>query len=66
MSLTRIILSSGRTIELSELRLSSTYSGLLEGYPCKPVNDMQIAALLRTAEGPTPVHLIPPDRKSVV
>ncbi|TYB58548.1 hypothetical protein FXF51_36265 [Nonomuraea sp. PA05] len=60
MSLTRIVLSSGRTIELSELRLSSTYDGLLEGYPCKPVNDMEIAALLRIAEGTSPVHLIPP------
>ncbi|MEV6156979.1 hypothetical protein AB0L53_42230 [Nonomuraea sp. NPDC052129] len=66
MSLSRIVLSSGRSIELSELRLSSTYGGMLEGYPCKPVNDMKVRGLLRTAERAfpaTPVHLVPPCRE---
>lgn len=63
MSLSRIILLSGRSIELTELRMSSTYGGLLEGYPCKPINDMKISGLQRQAERAfpsTPVHLVPP------
>ncbi|KUO19636.1 hypothetical protein [Streptomyces dysideae] len=66
MSLTRVVLSSGRSIDLSELRISSTYGGMLEGYPCKPVNDMKIKGLLHTAERAfpaTPVHLVPPPRE---
>ncbi|MGP4043478.1 hypothetical protein [Streptomyces sp. 2A115] len=66
MALTRVVLSSGRSIELAELRLSSTYGGMLEGYPCKPVNDMKIKSLLRTAErafSTGPVHLVPPPRE---
>jgi hypothetical protein len=62
MPLSRVVLSSGRSIELSELRLSSTYDGMLEGYPCKPINDMKVGSLLRTAERAfpsTPVHLVP-------
>lgn len=65
MSLTRLALSSGRSIDLSELRFSSTYGGMLEGYPCKPVNDMKIKGLLLTAERAfpsSPVHLVPPVR----
>ncbi|MBL1083749.1 hypothetical protein JK359_17540 [Streptomyces actinomycinicus] len=66
MSLSRIVLSSGRTIELSELMLSSTYGGMLEGYPCRLVNDMKVNGLLRAAERAhprTPVHLVPPSRE---
>ncbi|MFJ8189755.1 hypothetical protein ACIQ8D_08255 [Streptomyces sp. NPDC096094] len=66
MSLTRVVLSSGRSIDLTELRLTSTYGGLLEGYPCRPVNDLRIKALQRTAERmspTTPVHLVPPHRE---
>ncbi|MFE0256631.1 hypothetical protein [Streptomyces sp. NPDC059010] len=69
MSLTRVILTSGRSLDLSELRFSSTYGGMLEGlegYPCKPVNDMKIKGLVRTAEQArpsTPVHLVPPPRE---
>ncbi|MFG3662490.1 hypothetical protein [Streptomyces sp. NPDC047706] len=65
MSLTRVVLSSGRSIELTELRMSSTYAGMLEGYPCAPVNDMKINALIRGAQRAYPtrrVHLIPPPR----
>lgn len=65
MSLTRLVLMSGRSIDLSELRLSSTYGGMLEGYPCKLVNEMKIKGLLRAAEEAhpaTPVHLVPPPR----
>ncbi|MGW3347229.1 hypothetical protein ACWDA3_28340 [Nonomuraea rubra] len=66
MSLSSIVLSSGRPIELVELRLSSTYGGMLEGYPCRPVNDMVVGGLLRAAERAfpaTPVHLLPPARE---
>ncbi|NNN32833.1 hypothetical protein HLK59_21195 [Streptomyces sp. S3(2020)] len=66
MSLARLVLTSGRSIELSELRLSSTYGGLLEGYPCKPVNEMKIRGLLRSAEREfpgSPVHLVTPARE---
>lgn len=49
MPLSSLALSSGRSIELSELRLSSTYGGMLEGYPCKPINDMKTRSLLRIA-----------------
>ncbi|MBO4258920.1 hypothetical protein GRC12_34410 [Streptomyces griseorubiginosus] len=66
MSLTRVILTSGRSVELTELRLSSTYGRMLEGYPCRLVNDMKIKGLLHTAERvfpTTPVHLVPPARE---
>ncbi|MEV0638030.1 hypothetical protein AB0I77_24425 [Streptomyces sp. NPDC050619] len=66
MSLSRVVLTSGRSLDLSELRFSSTYGGMLEGYPCKPVNDMKIKGLLRAAEHAfptTPVHLVPPPRE---
>ncbi|MET9834623.1 hypothetical protein ABZ078_36255 [Streptomyces sp. NPDC006385] len=66
MSLTRVVLTSGRSLDLSELRLCSTYGGMLEGYPCKPINDMTIKGLVRTAERAhpsAPVHLVPPPRE---
>ena len=66
MSLTRVVLSSGRSVDLAELRFSSTYGGMLEGYPCKPLNDMVIKGLLHTAEHTcptTPIHLVPPPRE---
>ncbi|GAA3795805.1 hypothetical protein GCM10022403_032140 [Streptomyces coacervatus] len=68
-SLTRVVLASGRSVDLAELRLSSTYGGMPEGcpgYPCKPVNDMVIKSLLSTAEHTfptTPIHLVPPRRE---
>ncbi|MDL5202551.1 hypothetical protein [Streptomyces sp. ALI-76-A] len=66
MSLSRVVLVSGRSLDLSELRFSSTYGGLLEGYPCKPLNDMRIKGLVGEAGRafPTaPVHLVPPPRE---
>ncbi|MEV0175043.1 hypothetical protein AB0I00_28490 [Streptomyces sp. NPDC050803] len=66
MSLTRVVLTSGRSLDLAELQLSSTYGGMLEGYPCKPVNEMKLRGLLHCAERDhptTPVHLIPPTRE---
>ncbi|MFJ4469788.1 hypothetical protein ACIP2X_20260 [Streptomyces sp. NPDC089424] len=66
MSLTKIALSRGRSIELTELRMSSTYGDLLEGYPCAPVNDMRINALVRSTQRAYPttrVHLVPPPRE---
>ncbi|WP_093802885.1 hypothetical protein [Streptomyces sp. Wb2n-11] len=63
MSLSRTVLLSGRSIELTELQMSSTYAGMLEGYPCKPINDMKVSGLQRKAErafSSAPVHLVPP------
>ncbi len=65
MPLSHIVLASGHSIDLIELRMSSTYGGMLEGYPCKPVNDMRVRGLQRQAEHAfpsMPVHLIPPSR----
>ncbi|MGW0150165.1 hypothetical protein ACWDVU_31820 [Streptomyces sp. NPDC003333] len=64
MSLTRVTLTSGRSLDLAELRLASTYGGMLEGYPCKLVNDMTVHGLLSNARHThpsSPVHLVPPD-----
>ncbi|ELP70484.1 hypothetical protein ACKI1I_45970 [Streptomyces turgidiscabies] len=66
MSLSRIVLPSGRSIELIELRMSSTYGGMLEGYPCKRINDMKVSGLQWQAERAfpsTPFHLVPPSRE---
>ncbi|MFZ4190881.1 hypothetical protein [Streptomyces pseudogriseolus] len=66
MALSRVLLTSGRSVDLTELRLSSTYGGVLEGYPCTPLNDLAIAGLVRSAEHAhpgVPVHLIPPARE---
>ncbi|MET9686170.1 hypothetical protein [Streptomyces coeruleorubidus] len=65
LALARLVLASGRSVDLAELRFTSTYGDLLEGYPCKPVNDLRIRGLLRTAARArpgTPVHLVPPPR----
>ncbi|MER5307251.1 hypothetical protein ABT034_05610 [Streptomyces sp. NPDC002773] len=66
MSLSHIALSSGRSIRLTELRMSSTYGGMLEGYPCKRINDRKVSWLQRQAEHAfpsIPVHLVPPSRE---
>jgi hypothetical protein len=66
MSMTRITLTSGRTVALSELRLSATYGGMLEGYPFRMLNDRRIAAAVRGAEldfPQRPVHLVEPVRE---
>ncbi|GLW73109.1 hypothetical protein Kpho02_54080 [Kitasatospora phosalacinea] len=66
MSLTRVLLTSGRSIRLDEVRMSSTYGGLLEGYPCRRVNDWSIRSLRDAAvrQYPSlPVHLVEPVRE---
>ncbi|MFJ1972759.1 hypothetical protein ACIO93_29225 [Streptomyces sp. NPDC087903] len=66
MSLTGVVLSSGRPVDLCELRLTSTYGAIPEGYPCRPVNDLRIKDLLATAERAfplSPLHLVPPSRE---
>ncbi|QWB24562.1 hypothetical protein KJK29_19285 [Streptomyces koelreuteriae] len=73
MALARLVLASGRSVDLADLRFTSTYGDLLsacvdplEGYPCRPVNDLRIRELLRAAERShpgTPVHLVPPSRE---
>ncbi|MFG2955486.1 hypothetical protein ACGF5O_17390 [Streptomyces sp. NPDC048291] len=49
MSLTRVVLASGRSIDLSHLRLSSRYGGLPEGYPHRALNDRRVGRLLAAA-----------------
>ncbi|MGW8955734.1 hypothetical protein [Streptomyces sp. NPDC055709] len=66
MSLSHIALLSGRSIELTDLRMFTTYGGMLEGYPCKPINDMTVRGLQWQAERTfpsTPVYLVPPSRE---
>ncbi|MFD8727786.1 hypothetical protein [Streptomyces sp. NPDC059611] len=66
MSLSRLTLSSGRSIELTELRMSSTYGGMLEGYPCQRINEVKMSGLIQQAEHAfpfAPVHLVPPTRE---
>ncbi|MFG2789124.1 hypothetical protein [Streptomyces sp. NPDC048419] len=65
MSLTRVVLATGRCVDLAEVRFTSTYGGL-DGYPCKPFNDLVIKGLLSATERSfpaTPVHLVPPPRE---
>ncbi|WP_405008068.1 hypothetical protein OHV13_31885 [Kitasatospora purpeofusca] len=65
MALTKIHLSSGRSIELSTVRLSSTYGGLLEGYPFRRINDRKLERALadaRDAAPLVPAHLVTPVR----
>jgi hypothetical protein len=65
MSLTRVVLATGRSVDLAEVRFTSTYGGL-DGYPCKPYNDLVIKGLLSATERSfptTPVHLVPPPRE---
>jgi hypothetical protein len=45
MALARISLISGRSIELTRLTISSTYAGLLEGYPNRRMNDSLLKGL---------------------
>ena len=64
MPLTSVVLSSGRSIRLSQVRLTSTYGGMLEGYPNKRINDRIVNGLLQTAVERaypgTPIHLVSP------
>ncbi|MFF7588126.1 hypothetical protein ACFZCK_11660 [Kitasatospora purpeofusca] len=65
MALTKIHLSSGRSVELSDVRLSSTYGGFLEGYPFRRFNDLKLERTLRDAREAapsTPAHLVDPVR----
>ncbi|MBM9506422.1 hypothetical protein [Actinacidiphila acididurans] len=46
--------------------MSSTCGGMLEGYPCKRINDWKVSSLQRQAEhafSTRPVHLVPPSRE---
>ncbi|MFK0258538.1 hypothetical protein [Streptomyces sp. NPDC090445] len=61
--LTRLTLSSGRSVALWELRLSSTYGGLLEGYPYARMNRFKLDGLVKRAGNAFPahpVHLVEP------
>jgi hypothetical protein len=65
VTLAWISLSSGRSVELTSLTISSTYGGLLEGYPNARMNDALTARLGRRREfahGSQPVHVITPPR----
>ncbi|WAL65902.1 hypothetical protein ORV05_34450 [Amycolatopsis cynarae] len=65
MTLTQVTLNSGRDIELTRLDVFSTYDGMLEGYPCKLINDHLLARLTeRDQPGyrSQPIHVITPPR----
>ena len=60
------MLGSGREVELSALHLSSTYGGLIEGYPFAGLNDRLVARLDGQANRlfpHCPVHMVRPDRR---
>ncbi|MEH0980911.1 hypothetical protein [Micromonospora sp. CPCC 205556] len=65
MTLSHVELASGRLLRLREVRMRSTYGGLLEGYPCKRLNDRILSGVdsmaRRTWPG-TPVQVIEPVR----
>lgn len=45
--------------------MSSTYGGMIEGYPCARINDLKVAWLRRQAEQASssgPFHLVTPSR----
>ncbi|GLW97015.1 hypothetical protein [Microtetraspora sp. NBRC 16547] len=65
MALAYVELASGRELGLSDIHLSSTYDGLLEGYPCAWVNERAMSGLghwARTRYPSMPFHLIDPPR----
>ena len=65
MALAWIELASGRSVELTNLTIGSTYGGMLEGYPNARMNDALIARLGRRrgpAGGSLPAHVITPPR----
>ncbi|MFC8717157.1 hypothetical protein [Kitasatospora sp. NPDC057198] len=66
MLLTEVLLSSGRSIRLDEVRMSTTYGGMLEGYPCRRVNDWSVEHLrgaLTRYYPSIPAHLVEPVRE---
>ncbi|WP_371494192.1 hypothetical protein OG871_03695 [Kitasatospora sp. NBC_00374] len=65
MTLAHFVLASGRSIELQDVRMSSTYGGLLEGYPFRRWNDRILERLVKNAGqgGTRPVHLVEPVRE---
>ncbi|MET9606492.1 hypothetical protein ABZZ17_15645 [Streptomyces sp. NPDC006512] len=63
--LSHIRLASGRTAEVSEIRLRTTYGDMLEGYPFARLNDLNLSGLLHRAAQAfpgIPAHLVPPRR----
>lgn len=65
MTLAWIDLASGRSIELTDLKISSTYGGFLEGYPNARMNDALVEGLGRRRESPywsQPACVIAPPR----
>ncbi|CAN3978525.1 hypothetical protein [Kitasatospora purpeofusca] len=67
MALAQVVLASGRSVELSILRMAETYDGLLMGYPTREMNDGIVAEAVEQAEKDYPsfpVHLVEPPRES--
>ncbi|MFJ8435324.1 hypothetical protein ACIQ9P_28915 [Kitasatospora sp. NPDC094019] len=65
MALAQVVLGSGRSIQLSGLRLAETYDGLLMGYPTREMNDGIVAGAVERAKKDypsAPVHLVEPPR----
>ncbi|RKN20814.1 hypothetical protein D7147_08215 [Micromonospora musae] len=65
MELALVVLPNGRDIALTEVHLTSTYGGLLEGYPMRRLNDMIMGGLAQRAARVlpgAPVHVVDPPR----
>ncbi|SCK45588.1 hypothetical protein H181DRAFT_04029 [Streptomyces sp. WMMB 714] len=63
MPLTDVRLVSGRSIRLVEMRMSSTYGGLIVGSPSKRTNEFIVDSTVNRARNDCPsrpVHLVPP------
>ncbi|WP_157845223.1 hypothetical protein [Pseudofrankia sp. EUN1h] len=61
-----ITLSSGRRTYLSQVWMTGTYDGLIEGYPFRYINDRMVANLPQQGAHRfpgSPVHVIPPIRE---
>jgi hypothetical protein len=66
MILAKISLVSGRSLELVHLELTSTYYGMLEGYPNALMNDARLKYLAKRRESEyasPPRYLITPPRR---
>lgn len=63
MVLAQLMLPSGRKLLLKDVRLTSTYAGLIDGVPSARLNDREVARLAQCAErtfSGLPLHVIPP------
>ena len=66
MPILDLTLADGRKVWAESVHVTSTYAGLIEGYPRKPSNDQRISDLPETAAemfGVNTVHVLEPPRR---